>query len=53
MLITCMKELEKDHADMLTAYESGDKERVEEADQTNNRVSLACMMPDNGILIRA
>ena len=39
MLIACMKELEKDHSDMLAAYESGDKERVEEADQTNNRVS--------------
>jgi hypothetical protein len=37
-LLACMKELEKDHADMLAAYQSGDKELIEEANQTNNRV---------------
>jgi|EP01046_Picozoa_sp_COSAG06_P066386 hypothetical protein len=35
-----MKELEKDHADMLAAYETGDKEMMEEADQMNNRVIM-------------
>jgi SpoVK/Ycf46/Vps4 family AAA+-type ATPase len=41
-LLACMKELEKDHADMLAAYETGDKEMMEEADQMNNRVMLIC-----------
>ena len=37
-LLACMKDLEKDHADILSAYESGDKELIEEANQMNNRV---------------
>ena len=42
-LLACMKDLEKDHADMLAAYHSGDKELIEEANQMNNRVRiLAC-----------
>lgn len=39
-----MKELEKDHADMLAAYETGDKEMMEEADQMNNRVIMLAML---------
>ena len=46
-LLACMKDLEKDHADMLAAYQSGDKEQIEEANQMNNRVRILARDADH------
>ena len=40
-----MKELEKEHIQMKDDYESDDPERIEEANQLNNRVRDATRSP--------
>lgn len=44
-LLACMKELEKEHIQMKEDYESDDPERIEEANQLNNRVRDATRSP--------
>ena len=44
-LLACMKELEKEHIQMKDDYESDDPERIEEANQLNNRVRDATRSP--------
>jgi len=41
-LQACMKDLVKEHSEIIKAYESGDKEAIEEADKINNQVMLIC-----------
>ena len=52
-LLACMKDLEKDHADMLAAYQSGDKEQIEEANQMNNRVRILARDADHPPALKA